>query len=403
MGLIKAAVGAARGVLADQWKEYFYCESLPADVLVVKGQKKVSGRSANRRGSDNVITNNSVIAVADGQCMIIVDQGQIIDLCAEPGEYIYDMSTEPSLFDGGRLSDNIEAVFQSIGYRFSFGGAAPKDQRIYYFNTKEIMGNKYGTPSPIPFRVVDARAGIDIDISVKCFGEYSYRITNPMLFYKNVCGNVAEDYCRSDLEGQLRSELLTALQPAFARISEMGIRYSSVPSHAAELSRALAEELTAEWKERRGIEIQKIGVSSIKADEADEQMLKEMQKTAAFRDPTLAAAYLAGAQGAAMQEAAKNANGAAMGFMGMNTAAQGGMNPQSLYQMGQQQEAVRQQASPAPAPSADTWVCPSCQTTVSGKFCGECGTKRPEAGPWTCSCGTVNQGKFCMECGAKRP
>ena len=215
MGLIKAAAGAAGGVLADQWKEYFYCDSMPGDVLVTRAQKKTSGRSSNRRGSDNVISSGSVIAVSDGQCMLIVEQGKVVDFCAEPGEYTYDSEAEPSLFCGD-LEDNIEAVFQEVGRRFGFGGEAPQDQRVYFVNIKEITGNKYGTPGPVPFRVVDANIGLDMDISVKCFGEYSYRITNPVLFYTNVCGNVEDCFTREELDGQLKSEVMTALQPAFA-------------------------------------------------------------------------------------------------------------------------------------------------------------------------------------------
>ena len=404
MGLIRAALGSAGGVLADQWKEYFYCEAIPANILAVKGQKRASGRSSNTRGSDNIISNGSVIAVADGQCMIIVEQGKVVDLCAVPGEYTYDTSTEPSLFSGD-LSQNIGAVFSNIGKRFTFGGEAPKDQRVYYFNTKELIGNKYGTPSPVPFRVVDQRAGIDIDISLRCFGEYSYRITNPMLFYTNVCGNVDSAYDRSEIDGQLKTELLTALQPAFARISVMGIRYSALPGHTQELSEVLNEVLSAKWRDLRGLEIVSLGVSSVKASEEDEQMIKEMQRNAAFMDPTRAAAHLVGAQASAMQSAAQNQGaGPAMAFMGINMAGNaGGMNAQNLYQM------VQQQAAAAPAaPTAGGWVCPACGAQATGKFCPECGAKKPEpkpaAGSWTCpACGAQATGKFCPECGAKKP
>ena len=438
MGLIQAAMGAAGGVLADQWREYFYCESIPESVMAVKGQRRVTGRGSNK-GVDNIISNGSIIAVADGQCMMIVEQGKIVELCAEPGEFVYDTSTEPSIFSGD-LGDALMATFKNIGKRFTFGGEAPKDQRVYYFNTKELIGNKYGTPSPVPFRVVDQSAGIDIDISIRCFGEYSYRIANPILFYTNVCGNVNESYTRDKLEGQLKTELLTALQPAFAKISDMGIRYSALPGHTLELSQALNEVLSGKWRDLRGLEIVSFGVSSVKASEEDEQMLKQMQQAKAYMNPGMAAANLARAQATAMQDAAKNQGGAAMAFMGMNMAQNaGGFNAQQLYQMGAQQPAaqpVQQPAAPAnPAPAANAWVCacgatvtgkfcpecgakkpepkpaaegwkcPQCGAAATGKFCPECGTKKPEAQPegWTCSCGAVNKGKFCAECGKPKP
>ena len=409
MGLIKAAFGAAGGVMADQWKEFFYCEALPADVLAVKGKKKVTGRSSNTKGDDNIITNGSIIAVANGQCMLIVEQGQIVDMCAEPGEYTYDTSTEPSLFTGD-LGESIKGVFQNIGKRFTFGGEAPKDQRIYYFNTKELTGNKYGTPSPVPFRVVDQRAAIDMDIGIRCFGEYSVRLTNPMLFYKNVCGNVTEDFKTEQIAGQMKTELLTALQPAFAKISDMGIRYSALPGHTLELSEALNEQLSSRWRDLRGIEIVSFGVSSVKANEEDEQMIKELQRNAAFMDPTRAAAHLVGAQASAMQAAASNQGaGPAMAFMGMGMAGQmGGMNAQNLYQMGAQQQVQQPVPAPAPAPAPaapapGSWTCSCGQGGITGKFCPECGKPKPAADGWTCSCGAVNKGKFCSECGAKKP
>lgn len=397
MGLIKAAAGSLNGVLADQWKEYFYCDALSDDILAVKGKKRISSRSSNKYGSDNIISSGSVIAVADGQCMLIVEQGKIVEVCAEPGEFRFDSSTEPSVF-AGNLGESIIEVFKNIGKRFTFGGEPPKDQRVYYFNTKELVGNKYGTPSPVPFRVVDRNIGLDVDIAISCFGEYSYRISNPLLFYTNICGNVAGEYNRDQLSGQLKTELLTALQPAFARISDMGIRYSSLPGHTLELADALNDVLSSKWRDLRGIEIVSFGVSSVKASAEDEQMIKELQRNAAFRDPTMAAAHMVGAQASAMQTAAANEGGAAMAFMGMNMAANaGGVNAASLYQMG----AAKPQ-TPAAA-SADEWVCPQCGAKVSGKFCPECGTKKPGATFWVCSCGKENKGKFCSECGAKKP
>ena len=403
MGLLQAGIGALSGVLADQWREYFYCDSMPENVLMTKGVKRTGSRNANTKGEDNIITNGSVIAVADGQCMLIVEQGKVVDMCAEPGEYTYDTSTEPSLF-AGDLGESIKSVFQNVGKRFTFGGEAPKDQRVYYFNTKELTGNKYGTPSPVPFRVVDQRAGIDIDIGIRCFGEYSIRLKNPMLFYTNVCGNVSEAYTRDRLDSQLKTELLTALQPAFARIGEDGIRYSQLPGHTLELADALNEVLSKKWRDLRGIEIVSFGVSSVTADEDDEKMLKELQRNAAFMDPTRAAAHLVGSQGDAMKMAANNQGGAAMAFMGMNMAGQaGGMNAGNLFAMGQQQAAQQAAAQPAPAAPAG-WTCACGHAGNTGKFCAECGQPKPApAGEWKCACGAVNTGKFCAECGQPKP
>ena len=399
MGLLKAGVGALGGVLADQWREFFYCEALDADILVAKGEKRTGGRSSNKKGENNIISNGSIVAVSDGQCMIIVESGKVVELCAEPGEFVYDTSTEPSIFYGG-LGEGIKKSFAQIGKRFTFGGDAGKDQRVYYFNTKEIVGNKYGTPSPVPFRVVDQNIGLDVDIAIRCHGEYSYKITNPMLFYQNVCGNVESEYSREEIDSQLKTELLTALQPAFARISEMGVRYSALPAHTIEIGDALNQVLSAKWRDLRGIEIVAFGVSSVNASEEDEKMIKEIQRNAAFRNPTMAAAHMVGAQAQAMQDAAKNEGGmgAMGGFFGMNMAQNaGGGAAANLFAMGQQQ-----QQQPAQAPAAGGWTC-SCGTQNTGKFCQNCGKPAPAANGWTCSCGTQNTGKFCQNCGKPAP
>ena len=408
MGLIKALTGSVGGVLADQWKEYFYCPSIPADVLVTKGEKKVSKRSSNTKGTDNIITNGSMIAVNEGQCMIIVDQGKVVEICAEAGEYTYDQSTEPTIFSGNLKSD-LKETLNTIGRRFTFGGEAPKDQRIYFINIKEIMGNKYGTPSPVPFRVVDQNIGLDMDISIRCFGEYSYRVTNPILFYTNVSGNVSESYRRSEIDAQLKSEVMTSLQPTFARISAMGIRYSELPGHTLEIAEAMNEVLSKKWRELRGIEIVSFGVNSVNASEEDETMIKELQRNAVFRNANMAAAHMVGAQADAMKAAASNTNaGPAMAFMGMNMANQaGGANVQDLFNMGQQQMAYAQQQMQQTAKESvrtDGWNCSCGHTGNTGKFCVECGSPKPaQADGWMCACGTLNKGKFCMECGAKKP
>ena len=430
MGLIKAGAGALGGVLADSWREYFYCEAIDKDILVEKGVKRTGGRSSNKRGSDNIISNGSIIAVADGQCMMIVEQGKVVELCNEPGEFVYDSSTEPTIMYGGFNGENIKKCFATLGKRFTFGGEPPKDQRVYYFNTKEIMGNKYGTQNPIPFRVVDKNIGLDIDIGIRCNGEYSYKIVNPMLFYTNVCGNVSETYSRTEIDSQLKVELLNALQPAFGKISELGIRYSALMNHTNEIADSLNEILSAKWAELRGIKVASFAVASMTANEDDVATLKEMQRAGALRDPRLGAGLMAGATASAMQDAAKNPNGAMMGFMGMGLAQNmGGNAAANLYQQGQQQygnyqpqygaaqgygapqgyggQPAQQPAAPQQSASpADGWKC-ECGAVNTGKFCMNCGKPQPApapaAGGWTCACGTVNSGKFCSNCGSPAP
>ena len=399
MGLIQATLSAVGGTLRDQWREYFVCDSLTPDVLVVRGHKVTKG---NNRGDDNVISSGSGIVVAEGQCAMIVDSGRIVEVTAEPGEFTFDASSEPSIFSGN-LGDAIKNTFKAIGRRIAYAGDAARDTRVYYFNTKEIVDNKFGTQNPIPFRVVDRNIGLDIDVSVRCSGVYSYRIADPLLFYSNVCGNVTQAYTRRELDTQLKSEFVTALQPAFAKISDMGVRPSALPAHAAELADAMNEALTKKWGETRGIAVVSVALNPITLPEEDAELIKQAQRTAIMRDPTMAAATLVGAQADAMKAAAANNGGAAVGFMGMNMAANaGGMNAQSLYAMGAQQPSQQQAPTPTPAPApAEPWTC-SCGAVNTGKFCSECGAKRPEPN-WTCSCGTVNTGKFCSECGAKRP
>ncbi len=395
MGLIRAVVNSASGVLKDQWKEFFYCDALPSDVMVVRGQKKTSKGSQNR-GNDNVISNGSGISVADGQCMIIVDQGRVVEICAEPGEYRYDTSSEPSIF-AGNLGDSIHQSFKTLGRRISYGGDTARDQRVYYFNTKEMLGCKFGTPNPVPFRVVDANIGLDIDISIRCNGTYSYRITDPLLFYTNVCGNVQTAYRRTDIDKQLKSEFLTALQPGYARISALGVRYSALPGHTKELCQAMNDELSDRWANSRGIAIVSVAINSITAPKEDEDMIKTAQKSAILQNKSMAAATIVGAQADAMRSAAQNKNGAMMGFMGMNMASSaGGVNANTLFNQADQEKQAK----------VDTWRC-GCGFDNVGKFCIECGKPKPEVKPqsegWTCECGTVNLGKFCHECGTKKP
>lgn len=406
MGLIKAGIGALGGTMADQWKEFFYCDAMEKDVMVTKGRKRTSSRSSNTKGNDNIISNGSVIAVADGQCMMIVEQGKIVEVCAEPGEFTYDTSTEPSIF-AGSLGESIKATFKTVGKRFTFGGDTGKDQRVYYFNTKELVDNKFGTPNPIPFRVVDSKIGLDVDVSIRCSGIYSYKISDPLLFYTNVCGNVEQDYTRDELDRQLKTEFISALQPAFGKLSDLELRPNQIVSHNTELEEAMNAALSAKWGELRGLKVVSIALGSVTLPEEDAEMIKQLQRTAVLQNPNMAGATLAGAQADAMKAAAANSAGAMTGFMGMGMAMNtGGMNAQNLFAMGQQQAAAQQASQQAPAQQAakpGSWTC-SCGAVATGKFCPECGSPKPvENVGWTCACGTVNKGKFCQNCGAKKP
>ena len=409
MGLMKAAMAAAGSTLADQWKEFFYCDALSSDVMVAKGQKRVGGKSSNTKGNDNIISQGSGIAVADGQCMIIVEQGKIVEFASEPGEYTFDSSTEPSIF-AGNLSNAILASFDTFAIRFTYGGSTGKDQRVYYFNTKELMDNKFGTPNPIPFRVVDSRIGLDIDVSLRCSGVYSYKIADPILFYTNVCGNISNVFTRDEIEKQLKTEFLSALQPALAKLSAMEIRPNQIVAHNTELEDAMNEALSQKWAATRGLKIVSIALGSVTLPDEDAEMIKTMQRNAALTNPNMAGATLVAAQADAMKAAAGNSAGAMTGFMGMGMAAQaGGMNAQNLFAMGQQpmmgrpapEQAVPQQTAPQQAaPQTAGWTC-SCGTVNSGNFCSNCGSPKPSA-DWICSCGTKNSGKFCSNCGSPR-
>lgn len=421
MGLIKALGSSVGGTLADQWVDFFTCDALPLDVLVVKGQRYTGGRGSNKRGSDNVITQGSGIVVAEGQAAAIVDSGRIVEFAAEPGEYTFDTSSEPTIFAGEGFASDLEKVFATMLERFTYGGSAAKDQRVYYFNTKEIVGNKFGTPTPIPFRVVDTNIGLDIDIEIRCNGEYSFRLVNPLLFYKNVTGNVTGEFTVAEISSQLKTELLTALQPALAKISAMGIRYSALAAHTQDIADALNEQLTAKWKEIRGIEIVSFGMNSVSASDEDEQLIKDLQRGAVLRDPGMAAATLTAAQADALKAAAGNEGGAMMGFMGMRMAQDaGGTTAGQLFEMAGENRAdagaqagtgAATGAQPGATAGAGTaadagWTCPKCgHTGNKGNFCEQCGTPKPADASWTCPrCGHAgNKGNFCEQCGAAKP
>lgn len=435
MGLFKAAKDALGSLMADQWREYFYCSSLSSDVLVVKGEKRVTqGRNSNTKGIDNIITNGSIVAVNEGQCMIIVDQGKIVEFCAEAGEFVYDQSTEPSLFYG-KLGENLKNTFGLVGRRFSMGGNTGKDQRVYFFNTKEIMNNLFGTATPIPFRVFDRNTGLDMDTNVKCNGQYSFKIVDPLLFYTNVCGNIVDEYRRSEVTSMMKGELLTAMQPALAKIAAQGVRPYELSGHAKAIVEALKEELSQQWTETRGIEMVDMTISSDIPKE-DRERLTKWQETAMLRQADMAAARQTEAYTKALENMGNGSNGeggasvmeGAMGMMAMNmmqgmvnnggmfgAGTQQGMQGQQMQNQGmpgQQMQGgqMQSQAAPQMRPAATVaegavlgWTCACGKEDNRGKFCEECGQQKPAEAGWTCSCGHVNQGKFCPECGRQKP
>ena len=408
MGLIQAGIGALGGTLADQWKEFFYCEALPNDVLMRKGEKRIGNRSSNTKGNDNIISNGSGIAIADGQCMIIVEQGKVVEFCAVPGEYTFDKSTEPSIF-AGKFGQSLIDTFKLIGKRFTYGGDTGKDQRVYYFNTKEIMENKFGSATPIPFRIVNRSINLDMDVNMRCSGIYSYVLDNPLLFYTNVAGNVESDYTRSQIDGQLKTEFISALAPALSKLSDMELRPNQIVAHNEDLSNALNEVLSQKWVETRGIKVKSIALNPITLTEEDEKRYQQAQRAGLYRDPGMAGGMMADASAEAMKTAAGNSAGAMTGFMGMGMAqgmSGGAANISNLFAMNQQNQQAQAAQAAAQQPAANSWTC-SCGAVNTGNFCATCGKGKPAPAPaansWTCSCGAVNTGNFCPQCGKAKP
>lgn len=378
MGLITTAFASFNSTLADQWKEYFVCSALDNDTLLIKGERKgKNSLFSGNNASDNVISNGSGIVVADGQCMILVDQGKVREVCSEPGCYVYDASSEPSIFVGN-LSEAFQNLLKSLKERITYGGEVPQDQRVYYVNTKEIVNNKFGTSSPVSFRVVDKRMNMDLDVGVRVNGLYSYRIANPVAFYESLAGNVSYRYSREELNDQLRAEFVSALQPALAALSEKEIRPSALPAHTAELTEALNAALSEKWTALRGLEVISVALNPITLTEEDEALIKNAQKNYMYAaNPDMVATDLATAKAEAMKDAARNPNGAVIGMAGVNMI--GGTNDNSLEALYANKKEVK----------ADTWTC-ECGSVNDGNFCPKCGKARPE-------------GRYCPHCGASLP
>ena len=349
--------------------------------------------------------------------MLIVEQGRVVEVCAEPGEFTWDSSTEPSIF-AGKLGESIVNSFKVLGRRIAYGGDTAKDQRVYYINTKEIMDNKFGTPTPILFRVVDSKIGLDMETEIRCNGVYSYKIADPIVFYTKICANVSESFKREEIDAQLKTEFVDALSPAFGALAGLELRPSQIPSHTQELRDDVNEALRNKWLEDRGLTVVSIAMNPVSINEEDAAYLKRYQRAAAVDNrPGMGAAAFLEQSAEGIKGAANNPNGAMGGFvgMGMGMNAIGGMTGGvgNLFgAMGQNNNQPPQPpVQPAPpagnAPAADTWTCPKCGAAATGKFCPECGAKKPEpqvAGGWTCpKCGAAATGNFCPECGAPKP
>lgn len=402
MGFIKAGIGALSTELADSWKDFFYCDSMGQNILMKKGQVRVGSKSSNTKRDENIISDGSKVIVSDGQCLLVSENGKIIDVVAEPGEYIYNTGTAPTIFEGG--FKGLKESLKRVGQRFTYGGQAANDQRVYYVNTKEIMDNKIGF-GDIPFR--DSEFGFTIKI--RGYGVYSYKITDPVLFYVNIAGNANKDITRAEVDEQMRAEVQQQMQPALGKIAAKGIAYDQLTTYTLDIAKELNAALTDSWVALRGISVISVALASITPDEDSAAKIAQFQESRVYTNPQMLGARLGTAQANAMEDAAKNTAGAAAAFMGMGMAQNaGGANAAQFMQMGTNGGAQAQNAqSAAPAQNTQTageWTCPKCGAKNTGKFCTECGAPKP-SGTFCGNCGYKvpdgqNPPKFCPECGA---
>lgn len=392
MGLIKAAIDAGRKTLADQWIEYYYCDTLSNEVLLQKGEKVVSTGS-NTKGSENIITNGTGFAINEGQGLLIVEDGKIVEFSVEPGRFTWDDSSEPSLFDSG--FKGLKESFKVFGQRFKHGGTEAKDQRVYFVNLKEVLDNKFGTGTPIPYKDPTYRG-----IYIRYYGQYTFKVADPIRFYTNIAGNVQNRYTKEQLMQQSHAEFVNALDTAIAKCSDEGFQYNDLPKKQVEIATFMNDCLDASWKERRGLVVESVAIEKVTPDDESRMRIEKIDDAIMMSDQRVAAGRLAEAQATAMENAASNEAGAMNGFIGMGFAAQaGGMNAGNMFA-----GATPQENNPLftqSAPQAAGWTC-ACGHVNQGKFCSECGKEAPQA-TWKCTCGHENTGKFCAECGAKKP
>ena len=403
MGIIKAVGMAIKGGFADQWLEIIEPDNMSDQTVFTRGIRTRKGQ--NVKGTNDTVSNGSLIRVYDNQFMMLVDGGKVIDYTAEPGYYKVSNSSMPSLFNG-ELGEALNEAFE----RISFGGQTPSEQKVYYINLQEIKGIKFGTRNPINY----FDGFYNAELFLRAHGTYSMRIVNPLLFYAEAIPRNKDHVDIKDINDQYMSEFLEALQASINQMSADGIRISYVSSKARELGKYMASVLDEDWSKMRGMEIQSVGVSSISYDEKSQQLINMRNEGAMLSDPTIREGYMQGHFARGMEAAGANANGAMTGFMGMNMGSgfmgqasqtnfaqmqmQNAQYQQAMqYQQNAQQQNVQQQNM---QPKINTWTC-ACGSTNTGKFCSECGTPAPNQ-EWICACGNKNTGKFCSECGKPR-
>lgn len=397
MGIIKAATSAVGGTLADQWLEVIEPDDMSDQTVFTKGVKvrKDAKRGSNKKGTEDVITDGSVVHVYENMMMLLVDGGKIIDYTAEPGYYTVKNDTAPSMFNGG-LRESIQESF----FRFKFGGTTPQKQQVFYINLQEIKGIKFGTPTPLQYFDNFYNA----ELFLRTHGTYSIKITDPLAFYANAIPKNADHVDIQEINEQYLAEFLTALNTSINQYSAQGERVSFLTSKSMKLSKYMASVLDEDWKQLRGMEIVAVAVASISYTDESQKLINMRNQGAMLGDPSVREGYVQGAVARGLESAGSNPGGAMNAFMGMNM---GGQNLAGFSQANQNQMQSQQEQQ------ADTksWTCPECGTKNTGKFCSNCGQSKPNAAPvmpeinMACNaCGAaVNLAngvpKFCPECG----
>lgn len=394
MGIIKAIAGAVGGGLADQWLEVMEPDEMDDKTVFTRGVavRQNDSRNSNRKGTQDTVSNGSVIHVYPNQFMMLVDGGKVVDYTAEEGYYTVDNSSLPSMLNG-EFGDTLKEAFN----RIKFGGVTPGTQKVFYINLQEIKGIKFGTRNPVNY----FDSFYNAELFLRAHGTYSIKVKNPLTFYTEAIPKNEDRVEIDDINEQYLSEFLEAFQAAINQMSADGVRISYVASKGRELSKYMSDILDADWGETRGIEIQSVGISSISYDEESTKLINMRNQGAMLGDPTVREGYVQGSIARGIEAAGSNANGSMAGFMGVGMGMQSTTGFMGAASQSNQAQMARETQRPA-QPSANTWRC-ECGSENTGKFCSNCGKPKPETSVWKCSCGSENTGNFCSNCGKPRP